>query len=712
MAKNDIFTLDKHSNMVKFRYTALLLVALPVAQLVAQPSPFIHVDQFGYRTASMKVAVLSDPQEGYNLAAVYTPPSFLEVRAMLTDSVVMTVAPEVWNNGQVHNQSGDRGWWLDFSALKTPGRYFIYDPVNSARSADFSIGDDPYHDVLKTAGRMFFYNRCGAAKAAPFAESDWTDGPSFAQDAQTRFIGDPSNANLWKDMTGGWFDAGDYNKYVTFAYGPVHDLLWAWQENPAAFGDDWNLPESGNGIPDILDELKWELDWLWKMSNEDGSVHIKMGSQNYSENVSAPPSINADPRFYGPICTASSLAVAGMFAHAAWVYGSLPGYDVQAKEWSDRAEACFEFALPRVVGNTMDIECDNGAIVSGDADWDESTQLEAAVSASIYLYRQTAETSYHDFFLNYYVDTEPIEDGFWGPYRMPLTDALLLYLTLPDADTAASAAIFNSIQTEAIYNWNGFLGFNVDDLYRAYMPDWSYHWGSNLLKANYGILNSQLDRYSILPVDSLAYRVKAEEQLHYFHGVNPQGMVYLSNMYAQGASRCANEIYHTWFNDGTPWDNALTSDYGPAPGYVVGGANQYFSVTGLTPPYGQPAQKSYLDFNTGWPENSWEITEPAIYYQSAYLRLLAGFVKGEPASSIVDGPQEVIQDIIFHPNPAYQMVSLPREFFPNDIGAVYNSVGQYIFSWPRGHTHFDTSELPSGWYVVRFGNRSGRFFKG
>jgi len=66
--------------------------------------------------------------------------------------------------------------------------------------------------------------------------------------------------------------------------------------------------------------------------------------------------------------------------------------------------------------------------------------------------------------------------------------------------------------------------------------------------------------------------------------------------------------------------------YGPAPGFVTGGANPNFSVGALSPPSGQPLQKSYLDFNDGWPNNSWEISEPAIYYQAAYLRLIASIV--------------------------------------------------------------------------------------
>jgi hypothetical protein len=79
------------------------------------------------------------------------------------------------------------------------------------------------------------------------------------------------------------------------------------------------------------------------------------------------------------------------------------------------------------------------------------------------------------------------------------------------------------------------------------------------------------------------------------------GMVMLSNMYNYGAEKCANEIYHTWFTDGSIWDNSLTSPNVPAPGYVPGGPNKSYSgsVAGIT---NQPAQKAYKDWNAGFPE--------------------------------------------------------------------------------------------------------------
>jgi len=142
----------------------------------------------------------------------------------------------------------------------------------------------------------------------------------------------------------------------------------------------------------------------------------------------------------------------------------------------------------------------------------------------------------------------------------------------------------------------------------------------------YGISNPRT------PAD---YRLRALEILHYFHGVNPFATVYLSNMYPYGATHSVNEIYHTWFWHGSKWSDALYSECGPAPGYVPGGPNAGAVKSGvpatLIPPAGQPPQKSYRDWNTPWPEASWALTEPGIYYQSSYVELLSKFV-GEAAA--------------------------------------------------------------------------------
>ena len=135
----------------------------------------------------------------------------------------------------------------------------------------FEIGWRLYEPVLRDALRYFFYQRQGIAIEEPFAEG-------FA-----RGLGHPGDATAHmrstgavRDVSQGWYDAGDYGKYTPFAAAPIVDLLDAYEAFPAVFGDETNIPESGNGKADVLDEVKWELDWLLKMQDAEsgGFYHL------------------------------------------------------------------------------------------------------------------------------------------------------------------------------------------------------------------------------------------------------------------------------------------------------------------------------------------------------------------------------------------------------------------------------------------------------
>lgn len=617
-----------------FIFSSLLLVGLNL--LVAQsPSPFLHVDQFGYYPDAEKVAVLSDPQIGQNAALSFTPSATLQIRDAADDAVVWSGAPTLWNGGATQATSGDRGWWLDFSDLTALGNYYVFDPGSGERSATFEIGDGVYDEVLKDAGRAFFYNRCNAPKSAPYAEVNWTDGMNFAnplQDTECSYVNDRENANLRRDLSGGWFDAGDYNKYVTFAQGAVQPLLWAYMESPGVFTDAWNIPESGNGIPDLLDEVKWEIDWLRKMVNPDGSVILKMGSIDFSDNAAAPPSANTDRRYYGPTCTSASIAASAMLAQAANVFAGVGAWSAYADEIEVEAEAAFAYWLAADNADALETDCDDGTINAGDADGGGSVeqrkqaQREDALNAAVHLFERTGKAQYNDYVRDNLTDAEYINGGWWGPYKNEMTSALVHYTQLPGAHTSAVNAIRTSMTPHVRDDWNGFYGFNSDGLYRAFMPESSFHWGSNMLISYYGNLNRVMGRGNIVPGSETNFNRKADNMIHYLHGVNALGLVYLSGMEGRGAERGIQEIYHTWFNNGTDWDNSETSLYGPAPGFVAGGPNKDFTIGSISPPAGEPAMKAYKDWNTGFPENSWEITEPAIYYQAAYIRNLAAMM--------------------------------------------------------------------------------------
>jgi len=680
----------------------LFLFLLCGQALSGQVSPFIHVDQFGYLPSAEKVAVLSDPQVGFNADLSYIAPSVLEVRSMSSGTLVFSGAPVSWNNGRTHNYSGDKGWWFDFSSVTQPGYYCVVDPSRMAQSAPFYIGEGVYDRVMKAAGRMFFYNRCNQEKKPPYADPKWSDEEAFLQDARCRDVYHPNDPALERDMRGGWFDAGDFNKYVTFTYSTIHNLLSAYEENPQAFTDAWDIPESGNGIPDILDETCWELNWLFKMINDDGSVHIKMGSRSHSDNAHHPPSLNTDGRYYAPTCTSAAIAASSVLAHSAIVlktFGQLDDYSARLRELAIRT---WNYVLPFLESGNLEEDCDDTSVKSGDADWDQKTQKSNALTAAVYLLELTKEEPFNQYISNHIEDPDCISGSNWDSYNLNLEDALLRYVNLDLADAATASRIRGSALTAVTNNWNHYYGWNTLDLYRAYMPAWSYHWGSNIPMSTVAILNRVIAEYNLLPADSAGFVRKAAEQLHFFHGVNPLGLEFLTNMYQFGGDRCTNEIFHTWFADGSDWDNARTSRYGPPPGYMPGGPNaSYTANKDLRPPYGQPPQKSYLDFNTGWPDNSWEITEPAIYYQAAYIRFLAYYCGNHSATGI---GETVFNhpEICLYPNPASDRVTLSGLSGETRI-EIFDLGGQKIRTFKTNKTDLviDLAEIRTGIYLVR-----------
>lgn len=611
-----------------------LLLLLGAGAAPAVPSatvPWIKVDQFGYQPAMQKVAVVVDPQAGFNAAEAFAPGTGsgqYQIRRWADDVVVHTGTLQPWKSGATHAQSGDRGWHYDFSALTAAGAYYIWDSARQVGSGRFEIGSAVYAPVLRHAVRMFYHQRLNHAKVAPYVDARWADAAAYERPGQDR-----SATSRWakgqaataRDLSGGWMDAGDTNKYVTFAQSAVLQLLDAYRMSPAVFRDDFGIPESGNGLPDLLDELKWELDFLRRMQDASGThgLFLKVGVDNYTD--ISPPSADARPRYYLPECTSATLAGAAMFGAAHVVYRGFASQAAGAADLLARAEAAWARAKLTTSGFTVfQTACDDGDIKAGDADVDAQGQLESSVLAAIALHEATGKAEYRAHVEANYARVRPYSLWWWGPYWAPMQVALLRHAGQP----GVSASVASNLRSQkswqsgviSLTDFNG--GTNGTDLYRAHLADAEFNWGHNMTRSNAGLINLDFEAFGINSTSAALYRRIAEQHLHWLHGANPMGLVMLSNMASAGAESSLSEIYHTWFANGTVWDSTRTSARGPAPGYLAGGPNTTYtgSVAGLA---SQPPQKAYKDWNTGWPENSWEVTEPAIYYQAAYVQLLA-----------------------------------------------------------------------------------------
>lgn len=597
-------------------------------------TPHIKIDQFGYLPDMRKVAILADPQAGWNAAEAYTPGTGsgqIQVRRWADDAVVLSLTALPWKNGSTHAQSGDRGWQVDFSALTTPGSYYLFDTLNNVGSHRFEIGSGVYDAVLRQALRTFYYQRLNFAKVTPFADARWADGAAYERANQDRWATSrwaKGQAATARDLSGGWMDAGDTNKYTTFAQEAVLLLLDAYRMNPSVFGDNLGIPESGNGLPDLLDELKFELEFLKRMQNATGTngFFLKVGVDTYDGDVNR-PSADTRPRYYLPECSSATLAGSAMFAGAAGVYRGIASQAAYGADLLTRAEAAWNRARTTTANfTTFETACDDGDIKAGDADVDAPGQRSSALIAAIYLYEATGKAEYRSFVEANYQQVQPVSIQWWGPYWAPLQVALLRYAGMSGVSSSVASTIRNQKAAQ-----NGTVSITDysagTDLYRAHLADAEFNWGHNKTRAIAGAINLDFVHFGLNTAQATQYREVAQQHLHWLHGANPLGLVMLSNMGAYGAESSVNEIYHTWFADGTAWDRAGSSLYGPPPGYMPGGPNRTYTgnVAGLA---SQPPQKAYRDWNTGWPENAWEVTEPAIYYQAAYIQLLARLMPG------------------------------------------------------------------------------------
>ncbi|NNF05448.1 MAG: T9SS type A sorting domain-containing protein, partial [Candidatus Eisenbacteria bacterium] len=629
-------------------------------------SPHILVDQFGYLPASKKIAVLADPVVGFNAASSFTPGGSYEVRDAITHQPVFSAVPVAWSGGAVHGQSGDRIWHFDFSTLTNPGSYYVHDVANNASSAVFDIANDVYQGVLRDAVRTYFYQRCGVTKALPYAESNWVDGSpchvGAEQDLDCRAVDNPIPATSL-DLSGGWHDAGDYNKYINFADDPLHQLLAAYEQSPWVWPDSWGIPESGNLIPDLLDEIQWELDWFLKMQQPGGGVLHKVSVTDFS--AGSPPSSDGAPRRYAPITASATISACAVFAHASIVFRSLgdPVSVAYADVLESAAEAAWAWleANPGLIPSTFN----NAGFSNAAAEDDAYQQAANRVVAAVYLFKATGDNGYRDYVDANYSQVHLILWSYVYEFETTYQDGLLAYTNTAGATPSVSSQILTAYDVGS----SGYLSdaTNQVDPYGAPLIDNHYVWGSNSVKgAKAGIFVNRLDR-GLDPGSELELKHAIAGYVHYLHGVNPLGLAYLSNMNGRGAENSAPEFYHGWFDDGTVWDNAETSSFGPAPGFVPGGPNPNYSPDGsyggppIEPPQNQPIQKSYKSWNTTFPENSWEVTENSIVYQASYVQLLARMVSAGVVSVPWDPPTTPSLLVRAWPNPSRGQFSFEIE---------------------------------------------------
>jgi endoglucanase len=197
----------------------------------------------------------------------------------------------------------DTVWIGDFSPLTTPGRYRIV-ADDGAASFPFDIGPDVFDPAVRAVQRWYYYQRAFTAIDAKHAEGPWTH-PSDASKA-------PAGVRM------GWHDAGDFSLYSPSANTALFWLLEAYSDF-APPADDTNIPESGNGVPDLLDETRWGLEWLLSVQDVSGGFRNTTCLERYGAYGTNTPD-NVSQYKAGEVGTLATARAVGNLAYASAIF--------------------------------------------------------------------------------------------------------------------------------------------------------------------------------------------------------------------------------------------------------------------------------------------------------------------------------------------------------------------------------------------------------
>jgi endoglucanase len=310
---------------------ATLLATLNNSAHAQQVSDSICLNQAGFYPKTSKLAIVKGTRDGVPFFITST-----NLRDTLYRGVLGTQKQSL--------NSATKTRVADFSGFDKVGSYVVLVP-GLGHSYVFRIAPAVHRDVAAAVLKGFYYQRISMPLLPQYA-GKWHRG---AGHPDTAVLVHPSAASAARpagtklSLPGGWYDAGDYNKYVVNSGITTNSLLSAYEDHAAYFKQQkLNIPESGNALPDILDEVLYNLRWMLAMQDpNDGGVYHKCNNASFDGMVM--PGTTRAPRYVVQKSTAAALNLAAVAAQASVVFRpfakQLPGFSdsclqVAKKAWA------------------------------------------------------------------------------------------------------------------------------------------------------------------------------------------------------------------------------------------------------------------------------------------------------------------------------------------------------------------------------------------
>ena len=471
----------------------------------------------------------------------------------------------------------------DFSALDRAGRYRLV-VEGGSESPEFEIDSAVYNWPYYLAARAMYLWRCGCAVEGNFAGHTFRQEACHLHDGYLDYVGGPAGAR--KESVGGWHDAGDYNKYTVNGAFTAGMMLTAWEH----FGDrlaglKLDIPKSKNDVPDVLDEVRWELEWLFTMQAENGRVHHKLSTLEFGGIVM--PQEETARRYFSPWSSAATADFAAVMAKAARIYARFDG--PFSRRCLAAAEKSYNFLQAHPQDHRPELSAfSTGAYASPDADDRLWAAAELYETTGNHVYLRDMEQRLRAIEGNGERSAMVDIDWDWGNVRNLGTftyllsqregrDRQLVARVGEDAIRAADAIV----DTARTHPYGRTLGSK-------------YYWGCNGTVARQTINLHVAEKLT----GDRRYRATMLDALHYLFGRNPFGRSYVTGL-GQRPPQMPHDRRSSGDDVESPW-----------PGYLVGG------------PW--PKAIDWYDV-----EEDYRTNEIAINWNGALIYALAAFVEPE-----------------------------------------------------------------------------------
>lgn len=511
---------------------------------------------------------------------------------------------------------------VDFSKLATEGTYQAY--VGDEKIGHpIIIGDKALEDAAKASLKFFYFQRASTELTEEFAGI--YKRAAGHPDTAVRYHSSTGVTEVGKTFDGskGWYDAGDYGKYIVNSGISTYTLLQLYQQNKEYFDKlNLNIPESGNEVPDILDEIKWNLDWMLTMQDEDGGVFHKLTTKQFAGTVM--PFKATAPRFAIGKGVEASWNFAAIMALASEIYK--PYYPEFAAQCIEAAQKANNWA----VANPYSVYEQPGDVGTGS--YTGAAEWTIKMWTHIEMYRLSKDERALEVIKKLPISRKKAALQSWQNSYM-----LGIYTIATNPDifekemVDSASAIITSMADEYIasLDTNG---------YGVALSKGDFYWGSNGVAANKGML--LIHAYILTKEEK--YLNAAQSIVDYILGRNPLDKSYLTGF---GVNPTMNPHHRP---------SQADSIEAPVPGMIAGGPNA--SATDCAKSYNnaKAVARSYYDNSCSYATN-----EVAINWNAPFAYLI-GSIQAIASTGKA-------YDVTTKPAATYELTSIP--FANNNLQA-------------------------------------------